>query len=160
MQVLDTSSIIYAWDNYPINQFPGLWEWIADQIGEKFLTISDVAFEETFAKEPSCATWLKECEIEKLKITNDILDEAMRIKALLGIESDQYHPKGVGENDIFIIATASIYGVGLISDESKQQQELNNLSKSKIPKICKMEEVDIHCESFLELIKGSGAVFR
>jgi predicted nucleic acid-binding protein len=160
MQVLDASSIIHAWDNYPINQFPGLWEWISTQIEEDLLTISEVAFEEVHAKVPECADWLKECEIDRLKIDNDILDEAMRIKGLLGIDGDQYHAKGVGENDILIIATASVHGVGLISDEGRQQHELGNLARSKIPKVCQMEEVRVHCSSFIELIKGSEAVFR
>jgi len=132
MQVLDASSIIHAWDNYPINQFPGLWEWIAGQIEEGELTISEVAFDEVNAKEPECADWLKECEIEKIRI----------------------------ENDILIIATASVLGVGLISDERQQPQVLQNLSKSKIPKVCQMEGVGVHCSSFIDLIKRSEAVFR
>lgn len=160
MQVLDASSIIHAWDNYPINQFPGLWEWIAGQIEERELTISEVAFDEVNAKEPECADWLKECEIEKIRIDNDILDEAMQIKDLLGIEGDQYHANGVGENDILIIAAASVLGVGLISDERQQPQVLQNLSKSKIPKVCQMEGVGVHCSSFIDLIKRSEAVFR
>ena len=45
MQVFDASSIIYAWDNYPIQQFPGLWEWIATQIEAELVTMSSVAFE-------------------------------------------------------------------------------------------------------------------
>lgn len=159
MQVIDASSIIHAWDNYPINQFPRLWEWIAIQIDEGLLTISEVAFDEVNAKEPECAVWLKECKIEKLKIDNDILKEAMRIKGLLGIQDDQYHAKGVGENDIFIIATASVFGVGLISDEGEQPNTLQNLSKSKIPKVCQMEKIGVPCINFIKLIKNSKATF-
>ncbi len=34
MLAFDASSI-HAWDNYPIIQFPGLWDWMASQIAEK-----------------------------------------------------------------------------------------------------------------------------
>ena len=46
MRVFDASSMIYAWDNYPVQQFPGLWEWMADQISTEELQISAVAFDE------------------------------------------------------------------------------------------------------------------
>ncbi len=49
MQVFDASSMIYAWDNYPMRQFPGLWEWMATQIGEKKLMMPSVAFDEVVA---------------------------------------------------------------------------------------------------------------
>jgi Domain of unknown function (DUF4411) len=42
MQVFDASSMIYAWDNYPMRQFPGLWEWMATQIEEKKLVMPSV----------------------------------------------------------------------------------------------------------------------
>ena len=35
MRVFDASSMIYAWDNYPIGQFPGMWEWMGSQIEAK-----------------------------------------------------------------------------------------------------------------------------
>ena len=32
MQTFDASSMIYAWDNYPIEQFPPLWDWMGVQV--------------------------------------------------------------------------------------------------------------------------------
>lgn len=34
MQVFDASSMIYAWDNYPEGQFPGLWKWVETGVEE------------------------------------------------------------------------------------------------------------------------------
>jgi hypothetical protein len=50
MQVFDASSIIYAWDNYPIRQFPGLWEWMVKQIEDEKLAIPSIAFDEVEKK--------------------------------------------------------------------------------------------------------------
>ena len=63
MQVFDASSMIYAWDNYPIRQFPGLWEWMATQIEEKRLVMPSVAFEEVANKTPDCGEWLEKNDI-------------------------------------------------------------------------------------------------
>ena len=60
MRVFDASSMIYAWDNYPVGQFPGLWEWIAGQIETKELMMSSVAFDEVNHKAPDCGEWLKD----------------------------------------------------------------------------------------------------
>jgi hypothetical protein len=150
MLIVDASSIIYAWDNYPIRQFPGLWGWMAEQFTDKHLVMPRVAYDEVDNKAPECAAWLKDANIELFAITNVIVREAFKIKNLLGISSDSYHPKGVGENDIFIIATASVNNVGLLSDEGRQQ---------KLPAVCSMDEVAVHCMNFIEFIKRSEVVF-
>lgn len=62
MLVVDASSIIYAWDNYPILQFPGLWIWLAGQFAEKQLVLSRVAYDEVGNKAPDCAAWLSGSE--------------------------------------------------------------------------------------------------
>jgi len=160
MQVFDASSMIYAWDNYPINQFPGLWEWMTTQIEEQRLVMPNVAFEEVANKTPECGKWLEENDITQLEITNEIVQGAMRIKKLLGIEGDNYHAKGVGENDLFIIATARVHKAELVSDEKRQTALPKEPTKRKIPAVCAMKEVDVLCINFLEFIKRSDEIFR
>jgi len=160
MRVFDASSMIYAWDNYPLGQFPGLWEWMAGQIESKELVMPSVAFEEVSHKTPECGEWLKENNLEQLAISNAILQDAKRIKGLLGIVDDNYHPKGVGENDILIIATARQHGAELVSDEERQTNLPQVSSKRKIPAVCAMQTVSVSCINFIDYIKASGAVFR
>lgn len=69
MPAFDASSMIYAWDNYPVRQFPGLWEWMAVQIEEKRLVMPIVAFEEVENKIPDCGEWLKDKDVERLEIS-------------------------------------------------------------------------------------------
>ena len=160
MQAFDASSMVYAWDNYPIRQFPGLWEWISEQIAKRILVIPDVALEEVSKEAPECGQWLKESNIILLDVNNAIVQDAMRIKGLLGIVGDRYHPKGVGENDILIIAAARANGAELISDEGKQNLLPDKMAKRKIPAVCDMAEVSVPCINFVESIKRSDATFR
>ena len=160
MQVFDASSMIYAWDNYPERQFPGLWEWMAAQIEEKKLVMPSVAFDEVAQKTPECGQWLKDRDIDLLEISNAILQDAMRIKKLLGVADDSYHPKGVGENDLLIIATAKRHEAELVSDEERQPTPPKEPSKRKIPAVCAMNEVAVDCVNFIEYIKKSDVVFR
>ncbi|MHB8368328.1 MAG: DUF4411 family protein [Leptospirales bacterium] len=46
-----------------IRQFPGLWEWIAEQIAKKILVMPDVALEEVSKEAPECSQWLEENNI-------------------------------------------------------------------------------------------------
>ena len=91
--------------------------------------------------------------------TNDILMAALRIKGLLGIQNDDYHVKGVDENDLLIIATAKVARVSLLSDEGRQLKPPDIPKKMKIPAVCALPEVNVICKNFLQYLKGSGAVF-
>jgi len=160
MPVFDASSMIYAWDNYPVLQFPGLWEWMSKQIKANIIAMPSVAFEEVENRTPECADWLKDNGIERIEINNTVLKEAMRIKKLVGIIDDKYHPKGVGENDLLIIATARAYKAELISDEERQAIHPKEPTKRKIPAVCSLKDVAVPCINFLEYIKHSGEIFR
>jgi Domain of unknown function (DUF4411) len=159
MRALDASSIIHGWENYPIGKFPQLWKWLGTQCSQNALCIPDVAFEEVKHKAPECAVWLKDVGIQRLPVTQAILQISITIKAEIGVTDDNYHPKGVGENDLFIIATAKASGCELISNEAKQFDTPKESRKLKIPAVCKLGSVRVNCINFLELIKLSDAIF-
>lgn len=100
----DASSIIHAWDNYPIANFPPFWDWIANKIQQGNFAICEVAFDEVNNKASECAEWLKDKGIRKISLSNEVLLSATGIKGLLGIVAENYHSDGVGENDLLIIA--------------------------------------------------------
>ena len=45
MFTFDASAIIHAWDNYPIEHFPPLWNWLSEQIADDQFSIPLVAEE-------------------------------------------------------------------------------------------------------------------
>lgn len=152
--------MIHAWENYPARQFPGLWVWIATQVETKMLAMPRVAFDEVAHKAPDCCMWLKDHELELMEVSNEIIQDALRIKGLLGIVNDRYHPKGVDENDLLIVATARAHGVELVSDEAKQSLPPATAAKRKIPAVCDMPHVSVACIPFIEYIRRSDEIFR
>lgn len=160
MHTLDASSILHAWDNYPFTQFPGLWDWLAGEIQDQRLSIPTVALEEVGHKSPDCATWLKGQNIRRLAMSNDVLQAAMNIKQQVGIQNDQYHPKGVDENDILIIAAAQYHGATLVTNEARQSSSLKEPTRRKIPTVCDLPGVAVANKNFLDYIQQSQQVFR
>ena len=152
----DTSSCIHSWDAYPIDNFPKVWEWLEEEIKIGNITFSKTTFDELITKDVSCYKWFKE-KTESEIIDQDIINIALEIKDQLGIKNDNYHKKGVGENDIFIIAHAKVVGKILVTEEAQQPDLLKNIAKSKIPAVCRME--NIPCYNFLKVINLSGKIF-
>ena len=111
-------------------------------------------------KSPECGEWLKKNSIQTLPLTNQVVQEAALIKQRLGVIEDNWHPKGVGENDVLIIATAKVSGLQLVSEEGRQFRQPDIISKCKIPAVCQLPEVGVICVQFIELIKASGAKFH
>ncbi len=160
MVAFDASSMIHAWDNYPLDNFPPLWNWFANEIASQHIVIPQVAFEEVERKVPDCGRWLRDNNIHRIQISNDILEEASRIKHLLGIIDDNYDTKGVGENDILIISTSKVHDLNLFTEERLQLNLPDNMSKYKIPAVCMLPAVNVECDKFIDYIKASGAVFQ
>lgn len=158
MQVFDASSMLYAWDNYPIEQFPSLWAWMADRVMRAEIRMPEVAMDEVGHKSPECVTWLKKAGLQKLPVTDSIMQEAFRIKGLLGIQGDKYGA-GVDENDLLIIATAKLHGCELVTDEAFQSSPHKLKPNWKIPAVCNMQSVEAPWSDFLDYLKRSKVIF-
>ena len=144
----------HFWDNYPISNphFESLWQWLSDQIDNKQFGISKIAFDEVSHKIPECGEWFKSNNIDIFPLTAVSLSTAQRIKMLLDIVEEKY-TKGVGENDLFIIAIAKETNTTLISEEARQNNLPPLKSNYNIPAVCEIPEVGVHCISFVELLK-------
>jgi hypothetical protein len=157
MRHVDASSIVHAWDTYPVAQIPRLWEWLQRKITEPDLHMSRVAFGEVQHVSPDCATWLAAAGIALLDITDDVTGEALRLKRALGIEGENYHPRGVDENDLIIVATARIWTAPLLSEEALQPTLPPQRARYKIPAVCGAQ--GIRCSRFIDFMKESREVF-
>ncbi len=155
----DASGIIYAWDEYPILNFPAFWAWIETRIADESFRISEVALDEVAHKYPECADWMKAKGVRRIGLTDDILAKAAEIKGVLEIEEEAYGA-GVDENDLLIIATAKLEAEILLTQENRQPIDPNRKKRNyKIPAVCEMEEVGVTCQTVRELIKASDEVF-
>ena len=108
MKVFDASSLIHAWNNYPFEQFPPFWDWLTNQIDAREILIPREVLTEVSQISPECHGWLTGNKLQIIEVSNDIANEASRIKRLIGVVNDNYHPKGIDENDIIIISTEKI----------------------------------------------------
>jgi hypothetical protein len=154
MYSFDASSMIHAWDNYPPENehFDSLWGWFCSNVQNKEFVISKKAFEEVSHKIPECGVWLKNNDTEILNLTPTSLLIAKNIKESLGILEEQY-TKGVGENDLLIIAIAKETEATLVSEEGRQSVLPALKSNYKIPAVCNLEEIGVDCCNFLNLLK-------
>lgn len=155
----DASGIIYAWDEYPIANFPKFWEWIDAQIRAGSCAVSQVALDEVSHKYEECAKWLRDKGIRQIGLTDEILRLANEIKTLLEIEEEAYGA-GVDENDLMIIAAASIEADVVLTQESRQAFDPNRKKKNyKIPAVCELPEVGVRHQNVREWIQASGQQF-
>ena len=84
----------------------------------------------------------------------------MDLKSKLGIVDDNYHPKGVGENDLLIIASAKVNQRRLVTNEARQDTNLpSNPARYKIPAVCGLAGIDVPTLNFLDLLQESDQPF-
>ena len=159
MRVLDASSALHAWDNYPIENLPTIWSWLESELSAGGIVVPRVALDEIGHISPECRQWLHDIgAFNPVEVDNVIASNAMLINGELGVQNDQYGT-GVDANDVIIIATAMARGFPLISNESRQPTLPSNKKKYKIPAVCNLSSVAVSCINFADLIRLSKRVF-
>jgi predicted nucleic acid-binding protein len=157
MQIIDSSSIVHAWDTYPIQQFPKLWDWLGQEVAASRLCAPEVVLTEVMHVAPACRLWLEKSGATCLPATNAILHEAARIKTLLNI--GPHYARGVDMNDLLIIATARLHTALLITNEAKQLLPPRSMANFRIPAVCRHPDVKVPCCDFLDYLRTSSYVF-
>lgn len=149
----DASSIIHLYDNYPMDNpnLEMLWDWFRDKMLNEDFVIPKRAFKEVIHKTPAdFIEWFK--VIKKIDETLEDLTMVQNIKDLLEIEEDDYHVKGVDENDLIIISVSKRIVATLVQNE--KQLNLPILKKKyKIPSVCNLDEVKLENLDIAELLK-------
>lgn len=159
MRVLAASSALHAWDNYPIENLPTLWLWLESEVAVGRIVIPRVALDEIGHISPECRQWLHEIDgFMPVEVDNIIATHALLINSEIGVQNDQYG-SGVDANDVIIIATAKARGFALVSNESRQPSLPSNMKQYKIPAVCNLQNVNVPCINFADLIKSSSRVF-
>jgi hypothetical protein len=160
----DSSAIIDLWVNYPIQNphFKPIWGWFYTQVKNEKFVISETALKEV--KAHILYDKLEKNNPESKKFI-DILDDfiiqgnsreslrfVMKVKKLLNIEEENYG-KGVGENDLYIIANAKIYNTILVNNENIQFNPLPiKKFNYKIPAVCGMTEIGVKSINLVDLL--------
>ena len=134
--LIDTSSLIHAWDNYPIKQFKPFWLWMEKQFLEKDVaTIPEVIGE--IKTSPEFLGWVKP-KIHQIEISQDMLSKQEQIEKQLEITNGNYSTQGgVNGVDILLIAAASNVNCSLIANEGKQETPPAKKLNYKIPLVCR-----------------------
>lgn len=159
LPAFDASSILHAWINYPIVQFPRLWDWIGSEVIATRFKVPRVAIDEIGHISPDCHQWLKRKSIQELPTTQAVIGHAIAMKLELGIVNDNYHSNGVDENDLLIVASAKEEGCELISNEARQPALPAMKARYKIPAVCSLASVNVPCLDFLAVLTRSGQSF-
>ena len=140
--VVDSSSILDGWVNYPYDRFPPFWDWVRKELQQKSLLFPQTTLDEVTNKSPECGTFLRNNNATILPINNDVFKAANKIKNKLGIKNNQYsRKKGVCENDLLIISQAVVLrknceDIILLTNEKHQGQLPPCPKDYKMPALC------------------------
>ena len=72
MRVIDASSIVLAWDIYPIDQFSKFWLWVESNLKAETLLMGQPNFDEVGHVSPDCHSWLAS-NLTVLPVDNEVM---------------------------------------------------------------------------------------
>lgn len=150
LYVLDSSSIIAAWDErYPPENFPAFWRQLDDALTSGLAVVPEAVIDELEKKSKDAHAWLKQRPTAIAGYSIAVQSEA---KAILAAHPKLVMTKKIGfAADPFVIATAVVHGLAVVSEEGR-----GSPAKPHIPDVCQIKGVD--CMRLVAMIKAQAWV--
>jgi len=148
---LDSDAIINAWRDYPIHNFPNIWEWVEKLGSNKIGGMSEVVFKELEKGGDECYDWFK--ERKPLFVHPNSEEIQNEVRRLVNNYNNFGIITGKNEGDPYVIALAKVKEADVVTNESPS----NNMNGPKIPDVCRVEGIRIL--KFVQVITKEGVVF-
>ena len=159
---IDASAFIAAWNvSHPIDVFPSLWSQLANRRDD--MVLIEPIFDEIdpISQQDKSKTEKEKTDKYPLHMwinsqfksipVDFIEDRALELERKYQIKNSS---KGVGKNDLKLIAYAKLYRKTVVTEEGKQHGKPKEKYNSKIPLVCK--EQGVECINFVEMLKCLG----
>ncbi len=151
---VDANVFITPWNtDYPMDIFPSLWEALA-QHKENIVLIKPIYDEIdplTTGKRGKLRQWLLKNKFMPIPVDENIQDISIKFENEYQINEKS---RGVGKNDLMLIAYAHKEEGTVVTFETKQAQAPDKKKNYKIPLVCK--EKDTACITFVEMLRKLG----
>lgn len=147
--VFDTSALVGAWvRHYPPDLFPQMWSELDLLCRDGRMLVPEEVFHELSAKDDDLHAWVQ-ARAEAVVVSTS---RAEMLEARAVLTDFPFLTKtgtGRGKADPFVIASASIRGMAVVT-----QEQGGTADKPRIPYVC--QQRNVACFGLLELIRAEG----
>jgi hypothetical protein len=148
---LDSDAAINAWRDYPIENFPKIWEWIEEMGKRQIIGMSEVVFQELEKGGDECFDWFKQ------RKANFVYPNDEEVQKVLEHLVNRYNNFGIitgkNEGDPFVVALAVVKDCSVVTNESMS----NNMHGPKVPDVCRAEGIE--WIKFVDVIRRERVTF-
>lgn len=148
---LDSDILIQAWRDYPIENFPSVWDSIEAMGVHSVAGLSELILNELERGGDELYDWVKSRESDLVIATTPEIES--EVTYLVNTYNNFGIITGRNEADPFVVAVAKANSCSVVTNETRS----GDLNGPKIPDVC-LEE-DIRWIRFVDIIKEEGFVF-
>ena len=148
---IDSDVLIQAWRDYPIDNFPSVWNSLESMAERGIIGVSELILDELKRGGDDLYKWAKDLQ------STIVIPTTAEIESEVAYLVNEYSNFGIitGKNmgDPFVVALARANNCSVVTNEKRS----GNLNGPKIPDICLSE--NITWVRFVDIIKEQGLVF-
>ncbi|MBF2759549.1 MAG: DUF4411 family protein [Ectothiorhodospiraceae bacterium AqS1] len=150
---MDTSSLIKLWEDYPPHNpaYADLWKRFWEKCRQGLIVIPWATWKELFyQKSDDLRAEIIKQQGKPEPFEEEIEDEAKRLEKKYESQGKLAGSRTVGESDLQNIVFAKVRKMTLVSEEKRTKE------KYKIPRVCKLPEINVRCIKLAKMIEECG----